>query len=101
MQAAIVTRNRTDTISIVPQARGNAAPTQLKTLCSNCHLKDLCLPCGLGNPDVERLDALMFARRRVKEGQVLYREGDRFQFIYAVRSGTFKSALTLKDGREQ
>ena len=73
----------------------------LKTLCSTCHLKDLCLPCGLAGDDVERLDGLKFARRRIKEGQALYLEGERFQFLYAVRSGTFKSTLTLKDGREQ
>jgi CRP-like cAMP-binding protein len=73
----------------------------LKTLCSTCHLKDLCLPCGLAGNDVERLDGLKFARRRIKEGQALYHEGDRFQFLYAVRSGTFKSTLNLKDGREQ
>ena len=41
------------------------------------------------------------ARRKVKTGQTLYREGDRFQFLYAVRSGTFKSKLMLADGREQ
>lgn len=76
-------------------------PAPLKTLCSTCHLKDLCLPCGLTGHDVERLDGLMFTRRPVKMGQTLYREGDKFQFIYAVRSGTFKSGLTLKDGREQ
>lgn len=73
----------------------------IKTQCSHCHLKDLCLPCGMNPPDVERLDSLMFARRRVPAGQTLYREGDKFQFIYAVRSGTFKSSLTLSDGREQ
>lgn len=78
-----------------------AAPVTLTTLCSTCHLKDLCLPCGLTGNDVERLDGLMFARRKVKMGQTLYREGDKFQFIYAVRTGTFKSALALKDGREQ
>ncbi len=83
------------------EAIDHDAPTPLKTQCSTCHLKDLCLPCGLTGSDVQRLDALMFGRRRVKEGQALYREGDRFQFIYAVRSGTFKSSLTLKDGREQ
>jgi CRP/FNR family transcriptional regulator, anaerobic regulatory protein len=76
-----------------------SAPT--RALCSSCHLKDLCLPCGLHDVDLERLDALKFARRRVKEGQALYHEGDRFQFIYAVRSGTFKSTLNLRDGREQ
>jgi CRP/FNR family transcriptional regulator len=82
-------------------AKIDPAPAPLKTSCSTCHLKDLCLPCGLAGSDIERLDGLMFARRRVKMGQTLYREGDKFGFIYAVRSGTFKSSLTLKDGREQ
>jgi CRP/FNR family transcriptional regulator len=76
-------------------------PTPLKTLCSTCHLNDLCLPCGLAGEDMERLDGLMFSRRKVKAGQVLYREGDKFQFMYAVRSGTAKSSVTLRDGREQ
>lgn len=70
-------------------------------LCSSCHLKDLCLPCGLAGDDVLRLDGLMFSRRRVKEGQALYHEGDSFGFLYAVRSGTFKSSVTSRDGREQ
>ncbi|MBC5783484.1 helix-turn-helix domain-containing protein [Ramlibacter sp. USB13] len=91
-------------IRFVPRATAAAiddAPTPLKTQCSTCHLKDLCLPCGLTGTDVERLDGLKFARRRVKEGQAIYHEGDKFQFIYAVRSGTFKSTLNLRDGREQ
>jgi CRP/FNR family transcriptional regulator len=37
----------------------------------------------------------------VLAGQTLYREGDKFQFIYAVRAGTLKSSLMLADGREQ
>ncbi|WP_231402467.1 fumarate/nitrate reduction transcriptional regulator Fnr [Caenimonas aquaedulcis] len=76
-----------------------AAP--LKTQCSACHLKELCLPCGMTGDDVVRLDGLLFGRRKVKLGQPLYHEGDRFQYIYAVRSGTFKSSLTLQDGRDQ
>ena len=81
--------------------RPPAVPSTIATLCSTCHLKDLCLPCGLTGSDVQRLDSLKFARRRIKEGEALYHEGERFQFIYAVRSGTFKSSLNLKDGREQ
>ena len=91
-------------VRFIAQARDentDTPPAPLMTLCSTCHLKDLCLPCGLTGIDVERLDGLKFARRRFKEGQALYHEGDRFQFIYAVRSGTFKSTLNLKDGREQ
>jgi CRP/FNR family transcriptional regulator len=88
-------------VSRASAANTGGSPAPLKTQCSTCHLKDLCLPCGLTGTDVQRLDGLMFARRRIKEGQPLYHEGDKFQFIYAVRSGTFKSHLTLKDGREQ
>ena len=90
-------------VPVVPAvpARASAPLPTLKTSCSACHLRELCLPCGMAGSDVERLDSLMFSRRRVKAGQVIYREGDRFQFIYAVRSGTFKTSLTLSDGREQ
>jgi CRP/FNR family transcriptional regulator, anaerobic regulatory protein len=104
MQIATQRTPSSTVVHIVPRqssANGDEAAAPLKTLCSTCHLKDLCLPCGLTGSDVERLDGLRFARRRVKEGQHLYREGEKFQFIYAVRSGTFKSSLMLKDGREQ
>ena len=92
--------NSTIPITAVPQtARSGVAP--LKTNCSNCHLREICLPCGMSNSDVERLDGLLFGRRRILAGQSLYREGDKFQFIYAVRAGTLKSSLMLADGREQ
>jgi CRP/FNR family transcriptional regulator, anaerobic regulatory protein len=78
---------------------GSAGTTAVN--CTSCHLKELCLPAGLRHDDVERLDALRFGRRRVKQGESLYRERDKFQFVYAVRSGTFKSSVTLTDGREQ
>jgi CRP/FNR family transcriptional regulator len=88
-------------IAPVPAYARATSPISLGTQCSTCHLKDLCLPCGLCEDDLEQLDRLTFARRRVAAGQTLYREGDKFQFIYAVRMGTFKSNLTLADGREQ
>jgi CRP/FNR family transcriptional regulator len=92
---------RTIRIGSVPVAARAMPVTSLKTTCSACHLKDLCLPCGLNVNDVERLDGMMFGRRKIAMGETLYSEGDRFQYIYAVRIGTFKSALTLADGREQ
>jgi CRP/FNR family transcriptional regulator len=82
-------------------AAGGAAVAPLKSLCSSCNLRELCLPCGMEGSDVERLDSLMFARRGIKAGQSLYRAGDRFQSIYAVRIGTLKTALEMADGREQ
>lgn len=51
--------------------------------------------------DVFKLVNLMAGRRRVHQGELLYRERDRFEFIYAVHSGSFKSTLALPDGCEQ
>ena len=79
----------------------DCSPVAWKALCSTCYLKAFCLPSGLTGRDVERLDDLHFARRSIHAGQTLYRQGEKFQFIYAVRGGTFKSNLTLTDGREQ
>jgi CRP/FNR family transcriptional regulator, anaerobic regulatory protein len=90
-------------VRFMPLARtGSVKPlAPLKTNCSACHLRELCLPCGLNSNDLTRLDSLMFGRRKVKVGQALFHEGQSFQFIYAVRNGTFKSSLMLADGREQ
>src|SRR4051812_35113605 len=52
-------------------------------------------------PSLERLDQLMAARRRLRGGETLYGEGEKCQSIYAIRSGTVKSPVTFRDGREQ
>jgi CRP/FNR family transcriptional regulator, anaerobic regulatory protein len=101
MSTAILENPLAIRIAPVPSVPRASSVAPLKTLCSTCHLRDLCLPCGLSGTDTERLDSLMFARRKVPAGQPLYGQGDKFQFIYAVRSGTFKSSLMLADGREQ
>jgi CRP/FNR family transcriptional regulator len=56
---------------------------------------------GLAQDEIERLDRLVLTRRRVKRGEYLYRAGDGFTSIYAVRSGFFKSDVNLEDGRDQ
>ena len=84
------TVNRIRAIPVTKVTEG-APVAPIKTQCSSCHLRDLCLPCGMNGNDLDRLDSMMFARRKVKAGQTLYREGDRFQYIYAVRAGTLKS----------
>jgi CRP/FNR family transcriptional regulator len=73
----------------------------LRTACSSCSLRELCLPMGLAREEIERLDRLVLTRRRVKRGEYLYRTGDGFASIYAVRSGFFKSNVNLEDGRDQ
>lgn len=48
--------------------------------------------------DTARLVSLMVGRRKVRQGEGLFRERDHFQYLYAVQSGSFKSTLALADG---
>ncbi len=72
-----------------------------KVACSNCNLRELCLPVGLSEQDFERVEGLVSQRRRVERGQALFRDGEKFEALYAIRSGFFKTNLITEDGREQ
>ena len=75
--------------------------TIIKTACSNCNLRELCLPLGLTDEELHRLDDLVSNRRRLKRGDRLYSFGAPFDAIYAIRSGFFKTDVLLEDGRDQ
>ena len=74
---------------------------RLKTACSSCNLHELCMPGGLSAEDVVKLDSLVASRRRVKRGEALFRAGDPFDALFAVRLGFFKTRVTSEDGRDQ
>jgi len=74
---------------------------QLKTVCSSCSLRELCLPMGMSEEEIAKLDTLVYTRKRVKRGENIYRAGDPFNSLYAIRSGFFKSNVILEDGRDQ
>jgi CRP/FNR family transcriptional regulator len=63
----------------------------LRRSCSSCALSELCLPAGIGNDDLERLDATVRDKRTLDRGGVLYRDGDPFDALYVVRSGSLKT----------
>ena len=73
---------------------------QIKVACSNCNLRELCMPMGLNQEEMRKLDELVFARKRVPRGQALARAGDHFSALYAVRTGVFKTAVSSEEGRD-
>ncbi len=75
--------------------------TSLKAACSQCNLRELCLPYGLSEAEIAQLDHLVGGRRKVKRGHHLYRAGDPFEAIYAIKMGFFKTDILLEDGRDQ
>jgi CRP/FNR family transcriptional regulator len=71
-------------------------------VCSRCNLREICLPVGLSQHELDHVDRLLVAhRRRVRQGENLYRAGDGFDAVYAVRTGFFKTLRATGDGREQ
>ena len=81
-------------VRLVPQATEAVA-------CSSCCLKGMCLPSDLGHDDLNRFNEIAIGKRRVARGASLFHSGDRFESLYAVHSGAFKSVGTSRQGDEK
>jgi CRP/FNR family transcriptional regulator len=46
-------------------------------------------------------NVLITTNIRVAKGTSLFRESQKFEFLYAIRSGCFKTTMLIEDGREQ
>lgn len=74
---------------------------RIKVACSNCNLRELCMPMGLREEELARIDELVATRRKVKRGATLFRSGEPFASLFAIRTGFFKTCITAEDGRDQ
>ncbi|NNJ92793.1 MAG: fumarate/nitrate reduction transcriptional regulator Fnr [Gammaproteobacteria bacterium] len=73
----------------------------LKVACENCSLSRLCLPMGLDEKDVTRLDQIINRTKPHHRNDYLFREGDTFKGIYAVKTGSIKTYISREDGSDQ
>ena len=73
----------------------------IKVACSNCNLRELCMPMGLTDGDLGKLDELVAIRRKIKRGTPLFSNGDHFNALYAIRTGFFKTSVITEGGRDQ
>jgi len=79
----------------------SCASKDLAVRCSTCNLRELCLPQGMTQDEVQRLNGLVTTRRRIKKGESLQHAGEPFKSLYAVRTGSFKTCIATEDGRDQ
>ena len=96
--------------SAQPGKRENAAsdtkihpvnPSAIKVACSNCNLRELCMPMGLKAEELQKIDEVVAIRRKIKRGARLYSNGEKFTSLYAIRTGFFKTCINTEDGRNQ
>ena len=89
-------------IALMP-ARSDALvrPIRPQGACASCCLQGVCVPCTLEPEDLERFGELVTTKRRIARGGSLFRSGDAFEFLYAVRSGAFKTVSVSRHGEEK
>jgi CRP/FNR family transcriptional regulator len=73
----------------------------LKASCAGCSMHQLCLPMGLDDAEINRLDQVIGARRRIERDERLYKMEDPFRNLYAVRFGHFKTYQINAAGEQQ
>lgn len=76
-------------------------PLAIKVGCSSCNLRELCMPMGLKPDELEKIEAIVAVRRKVKRGAKLYNNGEKFTSLFAIRTGFFKTCISTEDGRNQ
>ena len=96
--------------SIRPARRAVAHLTQPLLVCdvgacsAHCNLRAWCQPAHPNDvhagPGAAR-DALIFGRRKLRTGQILYHQGQKLDCLFEVRSGNLKSSLGTVGGQER
>ncbi len=87
---------------MAPSSKSSVVPlSKRKIACRDCSLFQICLPVGISDEELERLEKIIQRRRPVKRGDHLYNSGDPFRSICAVRSGSIKSYVPTEKGNEQ
>lgn len=75
-----------------------AAPPSRVVACPDCNMFQLCVSVDRREPDLGLLERIVKRRRELRRGEHLFRPGEPFLFIYAVRAGTFKTYRPVAGG---
>ncbi|MGR8930084.1 MAG: helix-turn-helix domain-containing protein [Gammaproteobacteria bacterium] len=71
-----------------------------QVICSNCGLDEICLPRGLTQAEIDNISKVVKAKKTLQRGDFLYREGDNFKGILAIKSGSAKLIANDSHGNE-
>ena len=75
--------------------------SRIRATCSDCNLHELCLPRGLEKQDLLLLEQVVRRTRPLHNGDYLFRTGDQFEYIYALKSGSVKLVFNDSEGNDQ
>lgn len=70
-------------------------------LCMNCAYRSRCVVNKISSHEFNTLSESVISRISLKKGQFLYKRGDSFAKVYALRFGAIKSELVFNEGISQ
>ncbi len=79
----------------------NQCASTNKTHCASCSLNTLCLPLSLSKNDTELLDRIVKRSRPIHKGDYVFKQGEPFRSLFAIRTGSVKNFTIRSDGEEQ
>ena len=88
-------------------AESSAKPLSMRSqkktgvACSQCNLSEICVPAGLSRDAIHQFEQIVHKSPTLHAGDHVFRQGDSFTTVAAVRSGCFKSYVIDEDGNEQ
>ncbi len=87
--------------SLFKHLEAGSGDADQRVACTDCSLYRLCLPLGLKNNDLVRLDQIISRSQGYNRGASLFVMDAPFNSLFVVRSGSFKSFIPASNGREQ
>jgi len=72
-----------------------------KISCRHCQTRKSCLMRVFSDSEANNVEGLVTHEKPMRKGQNLFLQGDKFQSLYLVRSGSFKSCFTDETGERQ
>ena len=69
--------------------------------CHSCITQKYCLSRDLNSVELNEFESLTRHRRTLRKGERLFRQGDKFQSLFVVQSGSVKAYVISGDGEQQ
>jgi len=89
------------TMTTMSSTKSLAMREYRETHCADCALHMVCLPPCVAQHELPQLDAIIERGRPLARNSVLFRQGQPFDQVFAVRSGAIKTTVLLQNGEEQ
>ncbi|GBE09102.1 fumarate and nitrate reduction regulatory protein [bacterium BMS3Bbin11] len=88
-------------MALTKKVEHSVIPIKDFSSCAFCFVRRLCLPVSVDKEEINLIDELVTGRPQLKKSDYLFHSGDKFQSLYALKSGAIKTYGSTRDGREQ